>query len=118
MERFEAPVDHEAWFDISFNDDTGLLVQGRFEDEELHIRHCQEIPDNFYDANRHLGQEQGSLIGNTQDHRRLVARIPTAVMNLWAEEDRHLDEDAKWLAFQRRLNDNEYQKLRVGSGVI
>jgi hypothetical protein len=85
-------------------------------DGRMHTKVWREqiVPDNFFDVNRHVGQEQSSLVGNTQDHRRLVARIPDVVRNAWDEEDKELDPDEKDKAFKRRLNDSEWRKLRVG----
>lgn len=74
----------------------------------------QIVPDNFFDVNRHVGQEARSLIGNTEDHRRLVARVPDAISNQWREEDKELDPEEQDKAFKARINSNEFHKLRVG----
>lgn len=87
-------------------------------DGRIHTKVWREshVPDRFFDFNRHVGQEAKSLIGNTQDHRRLVARIPDCVANQWHEEDRDLDFDEKAKRFKARLNSNEWAKLRVTEG--
>jgi hypothetical protein len=118
MSEHENLVDHEQWFNLSYDEQSGMLVQGRFVDEKMHVRYLQEIPDNFFDVNRHLGDEAKSLVGDTQDHRRLVARVPNAITNQWAEEDRLLDDDEKAAKFKERMNSNEFHKLRVSRGAL
>ena len=115
------PNSMEGVFQIGWDEVRQLMIVGKFdEDGVMHTGYIQVIPDNFWDQNRHMGQEYGPLIGDTQRHARQVARIPDAIGNQWAEEDREVanDPDEKERRLKARLNSNEWSKLRVSEGKI
>ena len=111
-------MDHEQWFVISHDAERGIVTQGKFEGALLRVRYLQEIPDDFAGQNREIGAAQPNMIGNTQRHRKHVARVPDSVSNAWAEEDRHLEVEEKQEAVTRRLNSNEWRDLRTGGGKL
>ena len=110
------------------NDDRqrGVRVIGWFEpgDWRMHVRVEQEIPDELFTHNHELAEN------NTKHTRRrkskiLVARVPQLMKQQWLQEinlnsglltdDENPDVER---LMKRKLNSNEFRKLRTGGGQI
>lgn len=110
------------------NDDRvrGVRVIGWFEpgDYRLHCRVEQEVPNTLFDHNHELAEY------NTKHTRRkrskvLVARVPQLMKQQWLKEINVTggvltDEENPDVERQmkRKLNSNEFSKLRTGGGQI
>ena len=108
--KYDPLTKKKTWLDWEYDESSGM-VHSRVVEETM-------LPDNFSDVNRHIGQATKSTIGNTQDHRRLIARIPDGLWNVWHQEDCELDLEEKEKRFRKRMNDIDYRNLRVYPGRI
>ena len=85
------------------------------------VWYTQEVPDNWADLNRELGgMQKQSVIGNSQDHWRHIAKIPDALMNQLIEEFgnpvTYEDAAERWRKYV--FNSNEYRDLRTWEGRV
>ena len=111
---------------LSYDPERKIATYAQFDplpDGRMHTKvwYTQEVPDNWKDVNREIGQmQEAAATRSTQDHWRHVAKIPDALMNQLIEEYGNpvMSEDAseRWRKYV--FNNSDYRDLRTGGGRI